>query len=71
MELRITRCPKDEITDSVAHLLELVDWAKDGHFPVAGGVLDQSQSFLYACRYLWAQEFKIEKEKHGEARRNH
>lgn len=60
--MRITRCPKLEICPSVCEFLRLVDWARDGHFPMAGGVNDQPRSFMSACKYLWAQEAEIEAE---------
>lgn len=48
------------------NFIELADFAKDGAFPVAGGTLDQSQSFLVACRYLFNEDAKAESQKYKE-----
>lgn len=38
---------------------ELSDFAKDGAWPVGGGTLDQSDSFLTAHRLIQATQFKL------------
>ena len=40
--------------------IELADYAKNGLFPVSGGALEQSQSFLAACRFLWSEDNRAE-----------
>jgi len=45
--------------------IELADFAKEGSFPVAGGTLDQAQSFLIACRYLFSEDSRAENQKYG------
>tara|TARA_R100000152_G_C6781949_1_gene217713 strand:- start:3322 stop:3471 length:150 start_codon:yes stop_codon:yes gene_type:complete len=45
--------------------IELADYAKNGAFPIMGGVLEQSQSFLSACQFLWSEDSKAESQKWG------
>jgi len=40
--------------------IELADFAKKGSFPIVGGTLDQSQSFLAASRFFWSEEANAE-----------
>lgn len=61
-DVKITRCPKMEVEPGMWEFVRLADWAKDGSFPAAGGTMDQSASFMDACRYLWARESEIEAE---------
>lgn len=62
----ITSCPRALITDEIADFIQFADLARDGNFPVSGGMLDQSCSFLDACRFFWAQETKMRD--HGQAK---
>ena len=52
---RITGCPKEIIDRQTWRLLELSDFADKGAFPVTGGVLEQSDSFLSGCRMVWGE----------------
>lgn len=59
--VRIDGCP-NQYCRSVVPAANLIDLFNKGLPPVAGGVLDQSASFLEAVRYLGAEENKIEVE---------
>lgn len=61
--LKITRCPHREIPPEISEFLEMADHARDGNFPILGGILQQSSSFLYAHRYLLTMERLIEDDK--------
>lgn len=62
--MRITRCPKMEISSDVISFLHFSDLARDHSLlPVSGGVLDQSDSFMQACRTFWALEKQFENER--------
>jgi len=37
-------------------VLRLVDIAKRGTWPVAGGSLDQTKAFLELCHFAWREE---------------
>jgi hypothetical protein len=53
---RITSCPK-EIPDAATwRVIQMSEFADKGSFPIAGGVLDQAQSFLDACQICWREE---------------
>ena len=58
--LKITNCPQQEVSRDVMDFLELADFAKQGAFPIEGGTLKQSQSFLSACRFLWSEDAQAE-----------
>lgn len=64
--VKITECPRKIVDRDTMNFIELADFAKDGAFPVAGGTLDQSQSFLVACRYLFNEDAKAESQKYKE-----
>jgi hypothetical protein len=49
-------CPKDSIDPSTVRAIQFADFADKGHWPVSGGVLDQSQSFVSACNFIWKEE---------------
>jgi len=44
-------------------LVDMADHADKGAWPIAGGVLDQSESFCRACRVVWNEDAKWEAEK--------
>lgn len=52
----LTGCPLEAVSDDVWSALELAGLARKGHLPVAGGTLDQTQSFLAAARRIWTEE---------------
>ena len=45
-------CPRQYIDAGMRLTLELSTFAEKGSWPVAGGVLDQSHSFVSACRFI-------------------
>jgi len=40
----------------VWELLQYADLYQKGLPPIVGGALDQSASFVAACRYIWAEQ---------------
>jgi hypothetical protein len=54
--MTVDQCPLLVIDRETLDVIELAEFAAKGHFPVAGGVLDQAHSFLAACRFVWAEE---------------
>jgi len=56
----IKECPQGMVGREVMNFIELADFAKNGAFPVTGGTLEQSQSFLLACRFLWNEDSQAE-----------
>lgn len=52
---RLTTCPKTIPDAATWRVIQLSEFAERGAFPIAGGVLDQSQSFLDACRICWRE----------------
>ena len=56
----LRRCPLKVLPPSSHTVLRYVALAKDGHWPVAGGMLDQSQSFLDAHAVVMAEIARIE-----------
>lgn len=51
-EYRVDRCPAETLTADVGSLFWMVGLAEHGRMPVAGGVLDQSQSFIDGLRLI-------------------
>ena len=60
--IKITECPRNLVGRETMDFIELADFAKKGSFPVTGGTLEQSQSFLIACRILWAEDSQAEQQ---------
>ena len=59
-ELEITRCPLDDIAPDAMECLELVALFREGLPPVAGGTLDQTESFLQAALFVWSDQNEAE-----------
>ncbi len=57
--LRITECPNQFCGENARQLVRLAHFAREGCMPIAGGTLDQAQSFMEACRFAWAFEDEI------------
>lgn len=53
--IRITRCPLLEVTDDVWDVMDMADFYEKGLPPVSGGTLDQSYSFIQACKFIWSE----------------
>jgi hypothetical protein len=51
----IRRCPLALLTEETCRVLDLYPYFENGMMPVAGGVLDQSATFLEAVRLLRAE----------------
>lgn len=49
---RVTECPHEMVDAATVEALTMVETARDGHLPVAGGVLDQTEWFQQAFRYV-------------------
>jgi len=52
MDINITSCPLDYIPAVVWETFELAELFEKGLPPIAGGVLDQAENFLAACRQI-------------------
>jgi hypothetical protein len=50
--LMLSDCPRNLRTEAARRTLEMYQHARDGAWPVTGGVLDQTRSFLQAYRLL-------------------
>ncbi len=62
-DVQITHCPKKDILPQIYELLEFADEARDHHWPVGGGILEQVDGFRKACHYLWGLEHRIDETK--------
>ena len=64
----VKQCPQKEIIPDIGWAMQLARFAKQGAWPVGGGTLDQTASFLAACRIVWQADEVVEIEnklKHG------
>jgi len=61
-QMEITRCPLEIIDAETAELIELAALFKKGLPPIAGGSLDQAQSFLAAARFVFREEARLKAE---------
>lgn len=62
------------MTEDAAEAIRIASFWKQGIPPVAGGYLDQTDSILDACAFIWADEARIEAEKseqHGDPQARH
>jgi hypothetical protein len=66
-KLRFTSCPRRACSELSKQVVRLAGFAEQGHLPLAGGALDQSQQFLVALDYVRAVENQIRQERksHG------
>ena len=53
--LVVTECPLEYITDDIWLVLAYVELYEKGLAPVAGGALDQAQSFIEAATFAMAE----------------
>lgn len=58
----VTSCPKEQITDDVWRFVRFMRFAEQGILPMAGGMLDQTQSFCDALAFAQADEGKLKAE---------
>ena len=54
--IKITGCPKRQITHDVVLALDAADFARKGCLPIAGGMLNQTHIGMRAIRTIWAEE---------------
>jgi hypothetical protein len=66
--VRIEGCPKRHIDPAAYELLEFVQAANDGAWPVAGGVLDQADAFVRLRGLVNGIRARIEAENGNESR---
>lgn len=54
----VTSCPRRLVAADpmVGWVVDLAEMARKGAWPVAGGVLDQAETFLSAARLVWSEE---------------
>jgi hypothetical protein len=52
-EIRLTECPIVYAGSETFEVLTFAELAKSGLPPVHGGALDQTLSFIQACRMIW------------------
>ena len=55
-QIKIVGCPEKLITADVWEMIELAKFYEKGMPPIAGGVLDQTQSFISAANFIFAEE---------------
>jgi NADPH-dependent 7-cyano-7-deazaguanine reductase QueF-like protein len=55
-ELEIKECPLKIITADIWETLELADFWEKGLPPIGGGVLDQTQNFVEAARFVFSEK---------------
>lgn len=63
---KLRRCPRQILPGDIMQILRYVAMARDGLWPVAGGSLAQSQSFLDAHAVVLAEIHRIEEARSGE-----
>jgi hypothetical protein len=51
--ITINVCPRLLIPDEIWTVIEFAELAEKGHWPIAGGVLDQAHWFVSAARFVW------------------
>ena len=52
----MTECPLTYVGGDAWTVIEFAEFAERGSWPVAGGVLDQANQFVEACRFVWAEQ---------------
>lgn len=52
----MTECPLEYAGEDVWEAIEMAGFFDKGLPPVHGGVLDQTQIFLDAARFIWAEQ---------------
>jgi hypothetical protein len=53
-------CPFDFVTRDIWDALEWAEQAKEHRWPCAGGLLDQCQTFVDFCRFVWGIQRQLE-----------
>jgi len=60
--MALTQCPRMVITAQSGQIVMLAELFKKGLPPVHGGTLDQTEAFLQAARFVWAEQAACEAE---------
>lgn len=68
-DYKLKRCPLKEVTPEGLEYFEAYKFYKNGVLPMAGGWLDQAQSFIEAVRVIETEVGKIERLKNKEQQR--
>lgn len=58
----VYRCPRSHATAELDDAFHALDWVEAGIFPVPGGLLDQSASFLAFAQIVAAERAAIDRE---------
>jgi hypothetical protein len=61
--IEITECPNKYCGENARQTVRLAAFAKRGLLPVAGGLLDQTQSFITALELVWSEQAEYRREK--------
>jgi hypothetical protein len=52
-------CPFEFVDRATWEVLDMAAHAKMGRWPIAGGVLDQTQIFFDACKEIWTAQAQL------------
>ena len=58
----LNECPRRFLDEPAIETLAFARFARDGSWPVAGGMLNQTEWFTDACRLVWSEQSIIESE---------
>ena len=61
--MAVTTCPRLFVGESITDACRAADWAGEGVLPVAGGLLDQSDSFISFVRIMRLAEAEAAQKK--------
>lgn len=62
-EWHLTHCPHELLGNGIGELFVFSELMQKGLPPVQGGMLDQSQWFLDAARFIWNEHDRLEHER--------
>lgn len=65
----VYRCPASHATPEIAAAFTALDWVEAGVLPVAGGLLDQSASFVQFVSIVAGERLAIEHEEKARSAR--
>lgn len=61
--IRLDRCPIGSVTHATWELASFVPWLESGTWPVQGGLLDQSVTFVRAAAVFRGEVSRLERKK--------
>lgn len=61
--IMLERCPLSSLTQETCAVLSFYPWLESGSWPVQGGVLDQSATFVHAVRIYSSEINRIERKR--------